>query len=558
MNSLLLRAMPLAMCLALGQPGVSQVTPAPLPAQQPAHLSAEQWREDLAFMAAEMKRRHANLHHSVSSQEFEAAVADLHARIPVMQRNEIVVGLMSLAAMIGDGHTRVDPRKDPKFGFPSLPLKLYLFEDGLFVRAARPDYATLVGAEVVEIGGVPVAEAIRRTQAISSIDNVIGYKKFAPIYLNMPDILHALKLSGSRDSAVLKLRQAGQTRTVTVPAGQIDPLWPPDTDVSLVTPEGWTDARAAPQPLWLQAPLDYHRLIALPGQKALYAQINMITGIDGQSLTQFGEKIRRQAEAMNPRAVIFDVRLAHGGNHDLRFGLIRELIKAEDDDTQLFVLTGRGAYSATEALLVDFDRLTKATLVGEPASSKPNSYGDSYRTPLPNSGISVRTSIQFNQLRGQSRDPWTWVDVATPYTFADYASGRDPALSAALAFEPEATLTDRLKKVASPADARRLVEEYAADPRKRFADQERQMLIAAETVGAGKHSEIALAVAEVAAARFPRSHDAQLVFAFLLERAGRTAAAVEAARRALAIDPDSRQGRSLLERVQKQAAPISP
>lgn len=141
---------------------------------------------------------------------------------------------------------------------------------------------------------------------------MIGYKKFAPLYLNMPDILHALKLSPSRDSAVLTLRKGGRSWTATVPAGQVDPLWPPDTDVSLVTPEGWVDARTAPQPLWLQAPLGYHRLVDLPRDKALYAQINMITGIDGQSFGQFGEKIRKQAEAANSRTVIVDFRLAHG------------------------------------------------------------------------------------------------------------------------------------------------------------------------------------------------------------------------------------------------------
>jgi hypothetical protein len=537
MKSLLLRAAPLALCLAIIQPAHSQSAPATTAAQQPAQLTPEQWRADLAFMVAEMKRRHPNLYHSVSRERFEAAVADLHARIPAMQRNEIVVGLMRLAAMVGDGHTRVDPRKDAKFGFPSLPLKLYLFDDGLFIRAARPDRAALIGAEIVEIGGVPVAEAIRRTHAISSVDNVIGYKLFAPLYLNMPDILHALKLSTTATAATLKLRKGGRSWTVTVPSGQVDPLWPPDTDVSLVTPDGWTDARLRAQPIWLQAPLDYHRLVEMRERSALYAQVNMITGIEGQSLAEFGEKIRKRAEAANPKAVIVDLRLSYGGNHDLRHGFVRELVKMDDNDTRVFVLTWRGSFSATEALLVDLDRLTDAVFVGEPASSKPNSFGDAYRVPLPNSGISVRTSIQFNQLRGQSNDPWTWVDVATPYTFGDYVAGRDPALNAALTYQPQRTVAERLAN------------RYASDPRNRYADQERQMLIAAETLANGTHSDVALAVAELAAERFPKSHDSQLVFGILLERAGRLDAAAEAGRRALALDANSRQGRSLVERI---------
>lgn len=547
MKSLLLRAVPLALFLALGHPALSQ--PAPAAAERPAELTAEQWREDLAFMAAEMKRRHANLYHSVSRERFEAAVADLHARIPTLQRNEIIVGMMRIAAMVGDGHTRVDPRKDAKFGFPSLPLKLYLFEDGLFIRAARPDHASLVGAEVVEIGGVPIAEAIRRTHAISSVDNIIGYKLFAPLYLAMPDILHALKLSASRQSAALTLRKAGRTWTVTVPAGQVDPLWPPDTDVSLVTPDGWADARTAPQPLWLQAPLDYHRLVPLPGRGALYAQVNMITAIPGQTLAQFGEKIRKSAEASNPRAVILDFRLSYGGNHDLRHRFIRELVKTEDSDTRLFVLTWRGSFSATEAFLVDFDRLTDAVFIGEPASSRPNAYGDAYRTALPNSGISIRTSIQFNQLKGQSPDPWTWTDLATPYRFADYAAGRDPALAAALDYRPAPSLGEILLQTADAAQLRRSLAAYLADPRNRFANLERAMFAAAEQLAGAKRPGDALLVAQLAAEKFPASHDAQLVHASIAERAGQPDVALAAARRAIAIDANSRNARALIERV---------
>src|SRR6478609_5779865 len=120
----------------------------PALAQEPAkpiqQLTVEQWHEDLRFMAAELKSRHPNLYHRISAEQFDAAVADLDRRIPQLQRNQIVVGMMRIAAMVGDGHTRVDPRKDKVFGFRSLPLKLYWFEDGIVVRAAKPEYRGLL------------------------------------------------------------------------------------------------------------------------------------------------------------------------------------------------------------------------------------------------------------------------------------------------------------------------------------------------------------------------------------------------------------------------------
>jgi tetratricopeptide (TPR) repeat protein len=535
-----------AALLALGQPAFAQTQSPPV-----AEVTAEQWREDLRFMAAEMERRHANLYHTVSRERFAAAVADLDARIPGLQRNQIIVGMMRIAAMVGDGHTRIDPRKDPRFGFRSLPLKLYLFEDGLYVRAAAPEHAALVGAKVEAIGGVPVEEAIRRAAAISSRDNEIGPKLFVPLYLAMPDLLHALELGTSREAATLKLRKGKRVWTATVPSGAVDPIWPPDTDISLMTPEGWVDASTAPKPLWLQAPLDYHRLVELPEQKALYAQLNMVTNIAGQSLTEYGEKIGARARAANPRALILDLRLNQGGGGHLRNGLVRELIRAEDEDTRLFVLTWRGTFSASQFILDDLDRLSDAIIIGEPASSKPSSFGDAYRIGMPNSGIHIRSSIYYWQ-QGQNKDPWTWVDVATPLTFADYVAGRDPALEAALNYVPQPPLQEQLiaaSKAGGPAAVREALHKYRTDPAHLYANLTLQIPRAAEMLWNGKHPEAALAAAEYGVEQFPDNVDAWNVLAHLAEAAKRTDIARKAGARVLELDPNSRTARALMERL---------
>lgn len=501
-------------------------------------------------MAAEMGRRHPDLYHAVSRDRFEAAIAQLHERIPCLDRNEIIVGLMRLAALVGDGHTRVEPRKDPKFGFPSLPLKLYLFDDGLFIRAAAPMHAALVGAEIIAFDAVATTDAIDRVAAISSTDNPMGSRLFAPLFLNMPDILHALKLAPSREAARLTLRKEGRDWTVSIPAGTIEPVWPPDTDISLMTPAGWVDARRTPKPpLWLEHPLDYHRLIDLPDRQAVYVQLNMVTQEDGQTLDQFGQAIAAHVQTVNPRAVVLDLRLNHGGNGDLRHAFVRDLIRAEDDDTQLFVLTWRGTYSASQFILDDLDRLSRAIFVGEPASSKPSHYGDAYRAPLPNSGITVRTSLKWWQ-DGQNFAPWTYIDVATPLRFADYAAGRDPALEAALSYRPSPALPALLLATADTASAIRALEAFVDDPVNRYSDQQRQILAAAAQLARAGRTEAAVPVAAFAVARFPASHDAQLRYALVAEQAGEFPAAVAATRRALQIDPNSRHARTLLERLQ--------
>lgn len=526
-------------------------------AQQPREapttsLSTAQWRADLRFMAQEMERRHKNLYHTVSRERFAAAVADLDARIPTIQRNEIIVGMMRIAAMVGDGHTNISPLKDATFRFPSFPLKLYQFEEGLYVRAAAPEYAALAGARVEAIGGVAAAEALRRAAEVSPRDNDVTGRMYAPVYLGMPDILQALGLSASRERAVLTLRKGARVWEVEVPAAAVDPLWPGDTDISLTTPPGWTDARtAAGPPEWLRDPLTSHRLVEMPEQRALYAQLNMVTNVTGETLEEFGARIAQRARAIRPRAIILDLRLDRGGNMDLRFGFVRELIKAETDDTRLFVLVGRGSFSATQAIIDDLDRFSNAVLIGEPASSRPNGYGDSYRIVLPNSGLTVRTSIKWHQIDDGDR-PYTAIDIAAPPTFASYVVGRDPALEVALAYVPRAALEEQLLAAANAGGLRAVqatLTTYVASDANRFADVRHQLILAPQSLLAADRSDEALYVAQAATERFPSTPATWAVLGFVAERTGHPDLARSAGSKALALDPSNREMRALMERL---------
>ena len=530
--------------------------PSAVPAQAsagapPPQLTAEQWREDLRFMAAEMRNRHANLYHQVSKSDFDAAVARLDARIPQLKRNQIIVEMMRIAALIGDGHTRIEPRKDPAFGFPSLPVKLYSFDDGLFVRAAAPSNQALVGARIEAIGGVPIAEAIARATTLVSRENMMAPRLYVPLYLAMPDILNALGLSNDTRGASLTLSKGTRKWTAPLDAAGVDPVWPPDTDISLVTPPGWTDARAGPVPVWLQAPLDYHRLIEMPDRKALYAQLNMVTDIKDQTLTQFGERIGRKAADTNPAAIILDLRLNQGGNGELRHGFVKHLIKAEDADTRLFVLTARGTFSASQFILDDLDRLTDAVFIGEPASSRPTGYGDAFRSAMPNSGINVRTSIKYWQ-SGQDMRDWTPIDVAAPLTFADYAAGRDSALEAALGYRPPASFNDvavEAARTGGSASVLKAGDALLADPVLRYADRERMLIRAVMALSRSERKAEAVALGRMATAKFPRNGDVATALALVAEAAGDTVQAKAAAEAALVIDRNNRQAATVLRNV---------
>jgi hypothetical protein len=118
------------------------------------------WRADLRYLAAEMPKRHRNLFHTLTREEFNRAVRRLDARIPALRRHEIILELARLAARVGDGHTNVAPARDSAIGFHALPVRLYLFADGLHIRAADSAHAGLVGARVVRLGRATAEEAV--------------------------------------------------------------------------------------------------------------------------------------------------------------------------------------------------------------------------------------------------------------------------------------------------------------------------------------------------------------------------------------------------------------
>ena len=369
-----------------------------------SQAEAERWREDLRHAAREMEARHKNLFHAMTREQFEGAVKKLNERIPTLARHQIVVELMRIAALVGDGHTNVAPWRDPKIGFRTLPVKLYLFEDGMFVRAAERTHADLLGARVVRVGEATPEEAVARARDIIGRDNEMDVKFFAPLLLAMPEVLHALGLSDGPEAARFTFEKGGRRQTLTLkPAGPFD-LLPPDTDLSWTAKEGWVDMRdGAPAPLWLKDPKNKFWFEQLPNSKVVYAQLNEVGNKPEESLADFAKRLLAFVDGNDVDRLVLDLRLNRGGNGGLLRPLVVGLIKSKVNRRGgLFVLMGRSTWSAAQFLLNELEEYTDALFVGEPSGSRGNHFGDSRRITLPNSGVTVRVSVYY----WQDWSPW--------------------------------------------------------------------------------------------------------------------------------------------------------
>lgn len=543
-----------ALAIAAGSRAAPASNPPPVTAD-----GAREWREDLRFMASEMEKRHRNLFHTVSRERFEAAVRSLDARIPSLARHRILVEMARIVAMVGDGHTNLAPTRDPRVGFRTYPLRLYLFADGLAVRAASREHADVVGAKVVRIGSSSADQAYRAVRELIGRDNEMDARFFAPHLLVMPEILHALGLIDDMEDAAFTLDVGGTVRTLRLsPAGPAE-LLAPETDTTWMPRPELVDARdgaARPTPLWLQAPQDRYRFVPLPEAKAVYVQYNQVGDKEGgETIAAFADRLLAFLDANPIERLVLDLRLNRGGNGELNRPLLVALIRARRVDRPggLFVLVGRSTWSAAQFLVNDLEKYTHAIFVGEPTGGKVNAFGDSSRITLPHSGVTVRVSTLWWQ--GDERDarPWTAPQVAADLALADYRANVDPALDAALRYAPKASLADSLREAADAGDfalAARRYEKWRSDPVHRYADDaETQVNRLGYALLAAKRPAAAAGILRLNAEAFPESANAWDSLGEAQAAAGDREAAIRSYETALRLEPGSASAADALRRL---------
>jgi hypothetical protein len=426
---------------------------------QPKVLSAAQWQQDVQSLAEQLPKLHRQAFHKVSQQAFDSAVAELHAQVPQLSDHEVIVGMTRLVAMIGDGHTRLTlpqdgaiaystahtgtpPPADSSLYFNHLPVKLTLFDDGLFIKETTPELTHLIGAQVMQIGTMTAEAALEKVRLVAHYDNEMGFKLLGPTFLVVPEFLAALGITADAALVPLKLK----TRAGTAEDVELAP-------VSLFRQVYFLDAHQA---LGIAPPLsewnkkDNYWMQVLEEEKTLYIQVNEINNKYEESLAAFFTRVERIVEGLQLQKLVLDLRYNAGGNGYLNRSLVLALSRSEriNQFGRLYTLIGRETFSAAQMLANDLEYYTNTLFVGEPSGSSPSAYGDSRKMQLPNSNITIRAStVYWRDWNVNEKRPWTAPDMPVSYTSADYLAGKDPALEAVLRRTPDAGITQLLQEV---------------------------------------------------------------------------------------------------------------
>jgi hypothetical protein len=416
------------------------------------------WRTSLRHLADVIETVHPNPFANIPRADFERHARELERALPRLSDEQRMARAMQLVALLADGHTHLEPTTDAfRLWYP---IRLYDFTNGYFVTSAYGADADLAGAEIIEIAGRPVADVANAARTLVGADNPLDrMERIHP--LHSAALMRALGFADSNGALAVVARLAnGQTvaRMLAAHRGSDSAFasggvfdWRYRSEVfgpALGQMSDWTSAyRALPalafrtedraRPLHLM----YRRgriRHALPAQSAYYMQLNFVGNLPDDPMAEFAERALDEVDALRPRSLIVDIRYNFGGDGSKVPGFIHAFIRRGQMPPwqNLYVITGRRTFSAAIMLMAAFIDHTQATIIGEPAGGALDHYGDATAIELADIGANLYVSTLFHQLQDQGqRYDIMPVDVAAPFSFADWSAGRDPAIDPILAGE---------------------------------------------------------------------------------------------------------------------------
>jgi uncharacterized protein (TIGR03067 family) len=384
------------------------------------------WTSDLDLLAQVIRDKHINPFTKCNREKFDGAVAQVRRRLPTLQDHQILVEFLKLTAMLGDGHTTIQPGKGGRV-FRILPVLPVWTQEGLFIAASTTEYQDLLRCRIVGIGSTTLDEAVRRVEALSG-GNESARKDATRRWLMQAEVLHALGLTDTPNDVRMEVEcpENGRREVLLrpLPANAKEP-W------VYAYNAGGKELSVSRRPS-----RDLYGLAWLADSNTLYCWYDSCEDLPNRPVSAWCKEVLAEADRRQVERLVVDLRRNGGGSSRLAQPLIRGLATrpALNRKGKVFVLIGPGTYSSAVLNALDFRSWTKAILVGQPSGGSPNEFGEIKFVALPHSRWLVQYSTRYFKL-GKEGETTVKPDVEAPWTAAAYFAGRDPALEAALKFK---------------------------------------------------------------------------------------------------------------------------
>ncbi len=392
------------------------------------------WRADLDFLGREIPRRAWAPFAEISEADFGERLAALRAQVADSSDAQLIMGIARLLRHLGDGHAFVRPPADDEALGARLPLDFFDFAEGVHIVAAAPEYRRLLGARLESVGGHDLTQVAAVLDTVISRDNDQQVRLMTPRWLRAAAELHALGLTAAPGAAMLGVVLPDGSREQAEVTAVSFPGWP-----GYSYPADWItlpDTVPGPLPLHLR-----HRELPywfeyLPEADLVYFQFNGVRDHPGEPFAAFCDRLFAFADARRPGRLVIDLRWNGGGNTYLSGALLAHLARSPLAARRggLYVIIGRGTFSAAQNTATMLEERTAAIFVGEPTGSRPNFIGETIPFELPHTRVIVNVADLYWQMSWPT-DHRTWIapQLYVPVTFAAFRANADPALDAILA-----------------------------------------------------------------------------------------------------------------------------
>ncbi|HET7234113.1 MAG TPA: hypothetical protein VFJ16_29135 [Longimicrobium sp.] len=419
--------------------------------QQPMTPAA--WRADLRFAVDSFLPRDRSFSDAARAR-FRAAVAALADSADGETDEEMIAGLARAVAFSGNAHTRLYLLRN-RSELRRLPVRVWWFDDGLFVVRAQPGYEALLGARVTRICGHAVDQVRRAVRPLyAGNDSWAAY--IAGYTMTSPEVLSGLHLCPRGAAPVIRYvardGRRGERALEPLPLRRSDQPTEAWWDLSPLHPgvQGpWASALPADTaalPLYLRDPLHPYWMRYLAGERTLYIQHNRAVQMESEPMAAFTERVLSTLQSHPVRKIVVDERFNTGGNLEIAQPLMRSLAStARERGVALYVITGRVTFSAGLSAVAQLREWGRATLVGEPAGEGLDDFwAEGGNLRMPNSRLTLHFADRVHSYalrKAHPRSPFTALELhadrVTPevrvgLTWREYVAGRDPALEAIL------------------------------------------------------------------------------------------------------------------------------
>lgn len=382
--------------------------------------------DDLERALTALERIHPDPFHDIARSEFVAQLEALRVQLDTLTREQVLVEVMRLWALLGEGEGHQLVLGTPEG--PNLPIRVFEFSDGVFVTDALDP--SLVGARVTAVGGQPVEQVLALLAPLVPRDSEVTVRGARPSLLLRADILVGLGLAADNEEVELTLDRG--------------------------TRVGEPGDAAGPEPVRLRT-ISHPEHLAWTGTVLGFEHLPPGTGfpflddprlvwgelVDGEvAYVRHRESLALPREQLNAveglladpavQRVVLDLRHNPGGNLRTQQGLLRILREAGHPMT---VLVDRHTFSAAAHLAFDLEADPGAVFVGEPTGGAPHHYADVQFIRLSNLPYPLKVGISTRYWeKTAADDPRDALEpsILHPWTSSDFFGGTDPALAAAL------------------------------------------------------------------------------------------------------------------------------